>query len=121
LPLPKTSFILISPPQVQKNFWVTIPTLAFLLRTSAMSFRPPFVWYEPPIHFRGKSERKESTEYGRKVKYRVPTAARRVLRPRVSAAGGWCSARRVRGRRTHRLLVCMFVRAGPCRGELLPA
>ena len=43
LPLLKTIFTLISPPQVQKNFWVTIPTLAFLLRTSAMSFRPPFL------------------------------------------------------------------------------
>jgi hypothetical protein len=32
----KTSFIFTSPPQVQKNFCVTIPTLAFLLKTSAM-------------------------------------------------------------------------------------
>ena len=43
LPFVNTSFILISPPQVQKNFCVTMPTLAFLLKTSAMSFHPPFV------------------------------------------------------------------------------
>jgi hypothetical protein len=35
-PCVKTSFIFTSPPQVQKNFCVTIPTLAFLLKTSAM-------------------------------------------------------------------------------------
>jgi hypothetical protein len=36
LPFVKTSFIFTSPPQLQKNFCVTIPTLAFLLKTSAM-------------------------------------------------------------------------------------
>jgi hypothetical protein len=36
LPFVKMSYIFTSPPQVQKNFCVTIPTLAFLLKTSAI-------------------------------------------------------------------------------------
>jgi hypothetical protein len=37
LPPLKICFIFTSPPQLQKNFCVTIPTLAFLLSGSAMT------------------------------------------------------------------------------------
>ena len=76
LPFVKTSFIFTSPPQLQKNFWVTIPTLAFLLNGSAMTTTsslgrvPTCLIRGSSVRVRVKRKRRDEFTYqGRKVKW----------------------------------------------------